>query len=485
MSATLGAVASALGTPPPAAGEADVALAGATHDSRAVEPGWLFCAVPGATVDGHSFAPAAAEAGAAALLVERPVELDPGRRVPQLVVDDVRAAMGPAAAVVHGHPSHRIDVLGVTGTNGKSSVIQILADIWTRSGRRTDQYGTLTGARTTPEAPDLQARLRASVDGGARAVAMEVSSHALSLHRVAGTRFAAAVFTNLGRDHLDFHHTMEAYFEAKALLFTPTFTEVAVVNVDDDHGARLARRVEDGGEVALHPYALSDARELRLDGARSHFVWRERPVSLNLAGRHNVANALAAATTAVALGHDEDDVADALCATQPVRGRFELLNIGQPFLLAVDYAHTPDALDAVLEAAGQSGSGRVIVVFGCGGDRDQDKRPLMGGVAARRADVTVITSDNPRSEDPAAIIDDIVAGIAERPAGRPAESGAGADVRIEPDRRRAIGLALTEARPGDVVVIAGKGHETEQVIGACRHPFDDRQVALELLGALA
>ena len=308
-------------------------------------------------------------------------------------------------------------------------------------------------------------------------VAMEVSSHALELGRVGGTRFAAAVFTNLGRDHLDFHRTVESYYRAKARLFDPGYTDTAVVNVDDAHGRRLAGELDARPGIAIHPYALADAEGLRADGPVSRFGWRGHPVNLHLAGRHNVANALAAATTAAALGLDAAPVVAALEEARPVRGRFELVDAGQPFHVAVDYAHTPDALEAVITAAREVTDGRVIVVFGCGGDRDHDKRPEMGAVVDRLADVAVVTSDNPRSEDPDAIIAAVVAGMA--------SAGDAERVRVEPDRRRAIALALSLAGPGDLVLLAGKGHETTQVIGDRTLAFDDRAVALEALGARA
>lgn len=454
----------------------DLVLTGATHDSRAVEPGWLFCCVPGANVDGHDFADGAMDRGAAALLVERHVS----DRVPEIRVADVRAAMGHAAAVIQGHPSEDLTVVGVTGTNGKSSIVQLAADVWTAAGHRPDVYGTLTGARTTPEATDLQLRLRASLDRRKDTVAMEVSSHALELNRVAGTRFAAAVFTNLGRDHLDFHHDMERYFEAKATLFTPDYTDLAIVNTDDPYGRRLAELVEATDGVDLVVYRLADAVDLHIDGPVSRFTWRGLPIVLRLAGRHNVLNALGTAAAAEALGLDPNDIADALCATMPVRGRFELIDVGQPFTLAVDYAHTPDALEAVLAASRQVTAGRVIVVFGCGGDRDHDKRPEMGQVADVGADVAIVTSDNPRGEDPEAIIDAIVGGMTSGTDGE-----ATSRIVVEPDRRSAIARALDEADEGDLVLIAGKGHETVQVIGDQELPFDDRQVALDELGALA
>ncbi len=457
-------------------GDGDVVVTGATHDSRVVERGFLFCCVPGANVDGHDFAPRALDAGAAALLVERSVT----DAVPEILVADVRSVMGLAAAEVHDRPSDELTVIGVTGTNGKSSVVQLVADIWTAAGHRPEVYGTLTGARTTPEATELQQRLRASCDRRTDTVALEVSSHALALSRVAGTRFAAAIFTNLGHDHLDFHGDMASYFEAKASFFTPDHTDLAIVNRDDAWGARLAERVASTPGVELVTYGLDDATDLLIDGPTSRFTWRGHTVDLQLAGLHNVANALAAATAAASLGLDTDVIADALCATVPVRGRFELIDVGQGFTLAVDYAHTPDALGAVLGAARQVTAGRVIAVFGCGGDRDQEKRPEMGAVVDLAADVAVVTSDNPRHEDPQAIIDAVVAGMSGGPGGGPRSK-----VLVEPDRRTAIAVALSEARAGDVVLIAGKGHETVQQVGDQELPFDDRQVALEELGALA
>ncbi len=469
MAATTAQIARAIGAR--LTGSADVTVDAATHDSREVTKGALFCCIPGATVDGHDFVPAALDAGAAALLVERSVT----DRVPELMVPDARAAMGPAAAVVYGHPSRELDVLGVTGTNGKSSVVQLLADIWNGSDRSAEIYGTLTGARTTPEATDLQRRLRETADRGREMVAIEVSSHALALDRVAGTRFAAAIFTNLGRDHLDFHQTMERYFEAKASLFDPVYTPIAVVNVDDPHGVRLADEVRTRAGIELRTYSLDDAVDLAIDGPVSRFRWRGQAVELHLAGRHNVSNALAAATAADALGIGPEAVAGALTETAPVRGRFELVDGGQPFTVAVDYAHTPDALDAVLRTSRQVTAGRVIVVFGCGGDRDQHKRPEMGLVADRGADLAVVTSDNPRGEDPVAIIDAIVAGMTSN------DGTSSAEVIVEPDRRAAITAAITAAGPADLVLIAGKGHETEQIIGSERLPFDDRRIALEIL----
>lgn len=466
MTATLGGVIERSGGAVLDGNDHDLAMAivDATHDSRQVKPGWLFFCVPGETVDGHRFAGAAEAAGAVALVVDHRLETD----LPQILVDDVRAVMGPVSALVHGDPSHELTVVGVTGTNGKSSIVQLLADIWSQVGTRSDIIGTLVGARTTPEGPDLQRQFRNAVDRGLTAMAIEVSSHALALHRVDGTRFACAVFTNLTQDHLDFHRTMDDYFAAKARLFTPALSVASVINADDPYGLRLLAEAE----MPTTRYSLADAEDLTFDGAVSRFRWRGLEVVLQLAGSHNVLNALAAAASAELLGMEAVDIADALCATSPVRGRFEAVDAGQPFHIAVDYAHTPDALRAALAAARQvAGEGRVLVVFGCGGDRDADKRADMGHIASQGADLTIVTSDNPRSEDPDKIIENILDGITDR-------SG----VVVEPDRQTAIATAVNAANDGDIVLIAGKGHETYQIIGDQRIDFDDRHAALIALG---
>ena len=438
----------------------------ATHDSRAVETDWLYCCVPGTRVDGHDFAPAAVEAGAAALLVERVLD---GVEVPQILVPSVRLAMGPVAAAVHGQPSNSLAVIGVTGTNGKSSIVQILADIFTYAGQRAEIVGTLKGSRTTPEATDLQRLLARARDRRCEMVAVEVSSHALDMGRVDGTRFVSAIFTNLGHDHLDYHHTVESYFEAKAHLFTGGFTDHGVINVDDSYGRRLVALIQD--RITIDTFSLEQAEDLRFDGPTSRFQWNGHDVVLPLAGAHNVSNALGAATAAVGSGVPVEQVAAALEKTAPVRGRFELVDGGQPFHVAIDYAHTPDAMESALTAARQvAGPNRVLAVFGCGGDRDSQKRPEMGRVVERGADLAIVTSDHPRSEDPAEII----------AAGLPGFENPSTAV-VEPDRRAGIAVALAEARPGDVVVIAGKGHETYQEIGETRLPFDDAEVARRLL----
>ncbi len=450
-------------------GENNPTLTSVTHDSRSISPGGLFACVTGATFDGHDFGSEAISAGASALLVERELDVD----APQIVVPDVRAALGPAACAVLGDPSRDLSVIGVTGTSGKTSVTLMLETVLGHCAMGTEVIGTLSGARTTPEAPELQAAFADAKAKGRRAVAIEVSSHALSMHRVDGTRFAATVFTNLGHDHLDFHGNLEDYFEAKALLFTEDFTSLAIINADDSSGARIIDRLGDSA-ITVVPYGLNDVADLSVDGAVTRFVWRGHEVVLRLAGSHNVLNALAVANVAEQLGHDPADIADGLCRLEAPRGRFEFVNVGQPFHVAVDYAHKPDALVAVLDAARQvAGEHRVLVVVGCGGDRDREKRPMMGAAAAAGADLAFITSDNPRSEAPEAIIAEIVAGIP--------EADLASTVIVEVDRRDAIHAALNAADAGDVVLIAGKGHEVVQVIGDETIPFDDREVAVEAL----
>ncbi len=481
---------------PDRAGDADVEVAAITHDSRDVTPGSCFACIPGEVTDGHDHAPEAVARGAVALLVERPLALD----VAQAEVPSVRAALGPVAATLYGNPSAAMRVLGVTGTNGKTTTTYLLEAIARSAGDRVGVVGTVgarvanetissssTGAHTTPEASDLQALLARMRDAGARTVAMEVSSHALHQHRVDGVAFAAVCFTNLSREHLDYHGSLDDYFEAKASLFARSRTPAAAVNVDDPRGRELARRAVGEG-IDLWTYGVDDdtadvgvtAVTFGPTGTRATIVERRRGggesvVDLPLVGSFNLANAVAAATTARAAGIDMEAVAAGLGAPLVVPGRFERVDAGQPFAVLVDYAHTPDALGRVLAAARPLAvaGGRVLCVFGAGGDRDPGKRPLMGAAVAAGADIAVLTSDNPRSEDPQAIADAVLPGLA----------GA-AEVRVELDRRAAIAGALAEAVPGDVVVVAGKGHETGQTAHGRTLPFDDRVVAREELGAL-
>ncbi len=441
-------------------------ITGVTHDSRQVHPGSLFCCVRGAVVDGHRFAADAVRAGAAALLCDHPV----GSGIAEVQVTDTRRAMAPIAAAFHGNPSHALRVVGVTGTNGKTTTVRMIQTILERGGVPTGVIGTLTGARTTPEATDLQQILADMRDRGVRTVAMEVSSHALALHRIDATQFAAVAFTNLSRDHLDFHGTMEEYFKAKASLFTPQFSAFAVIDVDSPNGKLLAATTEVATVVRTGASRV-EIVSLGIDGTR--YRWRGVDVFLPLPGRFNVSNAVVASEVCAGLGVEPALVGEALAAMGSIPGRFQRVDVGAPFTVVVDYAHTPDGLDNLLGAAREiAGNARVLVVFGCGGDRDATKRPFMGRVAREGADYVVVTSDNPRSEDPARIAAAIVAGMPERPEA------------IELDRRRAIRLAIGAARPGDIVVLAGKGHETTQQIGARSEPFDDATVAAEETASL-
>jgi UDP-N-acetylmuramoyl-L-alanyl-D-glutamate--2,6-diaminopimelate ligase len=434
------------------------------YDSRRSVDRALFCCVPGANVDGHDFAAAAVAQGAGSLLCEHFLDL----AVPQVRVapGTVRTAMAEVAAAFWGHPARSLAMFGVTGTNGKTTVTQLVRSILEAAGRPTGVIGTLGGVRTTPEAPDLQEALARFVASGRTAAAMEVSSHALSQGRVDGIVFDVAAFTNLSRDHLDHHGTMEAYFGAKRRLFDADRCRQAVVLVGTPWGDRLAGLVGD----RLVTVRREDASDVRTSVAGTSFLWRGRQVALPLAGRFNVDNALVAAASAVALGVDEETVVAGLGRAPAVPGRMEVVGGGAPVSVVVDYAHTPDGLEVALGAARQlAGDGRVLCVFGCGGDRDPGKRPLMGRVAADLADVVVVTSDNPRSEDPAGISRAIVSGMA------------GADPLVVLDRAEAIGLAVDTARPGDLVLIAGKGHETTQTTGSATVPFDDRAEAAAAL----
>jgi len=449
---------------------AAVRITRVVHRLEDVGPGSLFCCVVGGRVDGHDLAPAAVARGAVALLCDRllPAEVVGDAVQLRTAPADLRTTMALLAAAACGWPSSRLRVVGVTGTNGKTTVTFLCRAVLEAGGLRCGVLGTLSGGLTTPEAPELQRHLAAEVAAGRDAVAMEVSSHSLVAHRVDGTRFAVAVFTNLQHDHLDFHGTMEAYFEAKARLFEVARSEVGVVCVDDVWGRRLAAEIG----IPVVTYSLGDAEGLRVRPEGATFSFEGATVRLRLPGRFNVANALAAAKVGRVLGLRASVVAAGLSAAAAPPGRLEAVDFGQAFTAWVDYAHTPDALRAVLAAARERAgdSGRVLVVFGAGGDRDRSKRPLMGAVAAT-ADLAILTSDNPRHEDPEAIAAEVAAGA---PPG---------SLRVELDRARAIRQAVAEARPGDVVVVAGKGHETGQVVGDEVRPFDDRaELRAALLG---
>ena len=428
------------------------------HDSRHAGPGALFCCLPGAVRDGHDFAGDAVARGAVGLLVERPLDLEVAQAV--VPAGASRRSMARAAATFYGHPARSLEMVGVTGTNGKTTVTHILAAIFEAYGLPTTVIGTLGGARTTPEAPVLQRLLAQARDGGQRVAALEVSSHALTQERVEGIRFDAAVFTNLGHDHLDHHGTMDDYFAAKASLFAPERAAVAIVCVDDPWGRRLAQDLL----IEVVPYSLSEASDVEIDARRTVFSWRGRRVVMRLAGLFQVPNALAAATAAAVLGVPEEVVVVGLSEALPVSGRFEVVEADVPFTIVVDYAHTPEGLQVALASARRlAKANRVIVVFGAGGGRDHEKRPAMGAAAAAGADLVVITSDNPRGEDPLAIIEAVLSGVRE-PAG----------VVVEPERGRAIEMAFDRAGPGDVVILAGKGHESVIEVGEEHLPFDDR-----------
>ncbi len=495
---------------------AAVEITGLAYDSRAVQAGDLLFCVSGFQHDGHEFAREGVDRGAAALVVERPL----GLGVPEVLVESVRAAMAAVAARFYGDPSAELRVVGVTGTNGKTTTAYLVRALLEAIGEQCGLLGTVKSVvatveravtRTTPEAIDLQADFRAMLDGGDRACAMEVSSHALALGRTEEIHFAAAVFTNISRDHLDFHDTMEDYFQAKRRLFAardgagPAGSErarrpgpgISVVNVGDPYGRRLAAELDDVCTFAVGQEGAdyhASALRCSFDGCsfELHTPVGTRPVALRMPGRFNVANALGALAAVHALGGDLDVLVATLERGVHVPGRFEPVDEGQDFAVLVDYAHTPDSLENVLRAARElvgtnpDAPGRVICVFGAGGDRDRGKRPLMGEIAARLADVAVVTSDNPRSEDPEQIIGEIMAGVArvdrsKDDRGRRAQA---TPVRSIADRGAAITEAVASARAGDVLIIAGKGHEQgQELAGGRKVPFDDVAVAREALHA--
>jgi UDP-N-acetylmuramoyl-L-alanyl-D-glutamate--2,6-diaminopimelate ligase len=460
------------------AGARDVEVTDLAYDARQVSPGTLFFCVVGFTRDGHDFAPEAVAKGASALVVERPLEL----AVPQIRVEIVRQAMAPAAANFFGDPTATLRTVGVTGTNGKTTTAYLIRALLEADGRRTGLLGTVKSViggierpveRTTPEAIDLQRTFKEMLAAGDTACAMEVSSHALELHRADSIHFEASIFTNLTQDHLDFHGTMEDYFRAKRRLFTDLGTLRAVINVDDSYGARLADELGGPATFAIDKPATFRATNVStgLSGSRFTVEGPDESVDINspLRGRFNVYNVLGAFAASHALQVPSETAAAAVEDAGQVPGRFEPVDEGQEFAVLVDYAHTPDSLENVLQAARTLTDKRVHVVFGCGGDRDRGKRPQMGEIASRLADHVIVTSDNPRSEDPEAIIDEILA-------------GAGHAVEPTVDRREAIARAIAQAEAGDVVVIAGKGHEQgQEFAGAHKVPFDDATVAREVL----
>ena len=442
-------------------GNGSTVVSGLTQDSRSVEPGDVYCCVRGRSVDGHRFIPDAIQRGAVAVLVDSPVEIiDAGIVV--VSVSNVREVLGLIASRAFAFPASSLTMVGITGTNGKTSTAEILASILRADGKKVAVFGTLTGERTTPEAIDLQAQLAEARDAGVTHVVMEVSSHALDQARVKGIEFAVGVLTNITRDHLDYHGTEENYFAAKAKLFEPGVSRIGVVNSDDLRG----RLLMDVGAIPMRSYSHGDALDPVVMVSRVEFTWNGVKFSIPMGGRFTLMNSLAAITAADELQIPHDSMVAGCASLEGVPGRFESIANDLGIGIIVDYAHTPDGLAEVLTSARALSSERVIVVFGCGGNRDHGKRPLMGDVAHRLADVVIVTSDNPRTENPALIIEDVIAGM-------PQDHGAFMII----DRADAIASAISSARRGDIVVIAGKGHEATQDIGGVLTPFSDVEVA--------
>jgi UDP-N-acetylmuramoyl-L-alanyl-D-glutamate--2,6-diaminopimelate ligase len=476
-------------------GDMQVELIGITDDSRAVRPGSLFVAVKGERVDGHEFIRAAAEAGAAALVAQ---QIPNGLAIPFLRLADSRKALGLLGGQFYGDPSSRLRMIGVTGTNGKTTTTYVCKALLEALGRRVGLIGTVAyhigseiipASHTTPGALELQQLLAKMVNGGCSVAVMEVSSHALAQDRTSGCEYDVAVFSNLTQDHLDFHHTMEAYFQAKLRLFTGLTgtrkeNKRAIVNRDDPSGLRIQSLCP----APVWTYGLKGKADLMAESVRLSLggtTFRavtpsgSFAVESHLVGEHNVYNLLAAIGVALHEGATTEQVCEAVTHVTNVPGRFERVMGGQPFTVVVDYAHTEDALVRLLTAAQALKAGRIITVFGCGGDRDRGKRPKMGRTAVQYSDIVILTSDNPRTEDPLAILREVETGVTEALIDRPK-----VQYRKVPDRKEAIGVAVREARPGDMVLIAGKGHEDYQIIGTKKFHFDDREVAREAIAQL-
>jgi len=466
------------------AGRRDIEVTGITFDSRMVRPGYLFAALPGGRADGHDYVTEAIERGAVAILAQRDVAAS--NRATSLRVDDSRCALAQAADCFYGSPSKEIEIIGVTGTNGKTSVCYLLREMLKEAGRKPALLGTIEyliggrsipAERTTPEAPYLQAMIRDAVREGCDCLVMEVSSHALQQQRVGCIAFDVAVFTNLGREHLDFHGSVEEYFNAKAHLFRTPDLKRAVVGADDPWGQKLASAIA----APLLTYGMGEramVRALSVESgpSGSRFDIEAERLRLNVAlpllGRHNVCNALAATGAALSVGIAPEAIISALSGAKPARGRLEEVPCARPYRIFIDYAHTREALESALLAVREGRRGRIILVFGCGGDRDRSKRLPMGLVAARLADLSIVTTDNPRKENPMEIIAEISRGF----------SGTGKRCVEIPDRREAIAAALAEAGEGDIVLVAGKGHERTQEFESTVAPFSDRDVVMELTG---
>ena len=468
-----------------ALGNMDVEIASLCVDSRKVEPGALFFCTPGLTVDAHRFAPQAVEKGAAALVVQRRLELD----VPQVLVEDVRMALSYIAAEYFGNPAERLMMLGITGTKGKTTTSFLVKSILEAAGMKCGLIGTvcsmigeetIPNRLTTPDPIETQTLLRRMVDAGMECVIMEVSAHALDMHRLAGVKFKVGAFSNFSQDHLDYFADMDAYFAAKMKLMDPAVCETLVYNVDDEHVAagikgvdcpKLRIGIRESSDVYANDIEIGERGCSFLMTWHKHF---RTSISLHLAGIFNVYNALMAAGICICAGAGPESIRQGLESVYAVPGRIELLDTGTPYRVILDYAHSPDSLENVLKAVRQTARGRMIALFGCGGDRDKAKRPMMGQIGGQLADYCILTSDNPRNEDPMVILDAIEAGI----------KPTGCEYTVIENRREAIRFALTHAEPGDVVVLAGKGHETYQDIKGVKHPFDEKVVVRELLEEL-
>ncbi len=469
-------------TPASVCGPVDGAITGICYDSRKVTPGSLFVAIRGFQSDGHKFLFAAVEKGAAAVLVEQ-LPADLPEKVTAVVVDDTRAALARVAATWYGHPEKELKLIGVTGTNGKTSVTHLIRHVLEKNGEKCGLIGTngvffgdicRESARTTPESLELYGILREMAQAGMTCCAMEVSSHSLALHRVLGLRFRAAAFTNLTQDHLDFHGDMEQYFAAKAQLFDRCDT--AVINLDDDWGARLAQQT--ACETITFSARSIEARlvaknvQLLADGVRAVVV-RDCDIArlkLGIPGQFSVYNGLAVIGCCLALGLTLEQVCDSLADAPGIKGRAEIVPTGRDFTVMIDYSHTPDSMENILRTVRGYARGRVIGLFGAGGDRDKTKRPLMGKIGAQGCDLAIVTSDNPRSEDPLAIIDDILAGMDNK-----------SKYKVIPDRREAIAWAVANARKDDIIVLMGKGAETYQEINGEKVHLDEREEVAKAL----
>ncbi|WP_199241745.1 UDP-N-acetylmuramoyl-L-alanyl-D-glutamate--2,6-diaminopimelate ligase [Desulfosporosinus sp. Sb-LF] len=467
-------------------GDFQVMVTGMSMDSRQILPGDLYACVPGFQADGHDFAAGAVASGAVALVVERFLPLD----VPQVKVSNVRQIMGSIAANIYDNPCEQLELVGVTGTNGKTTITYLIEKIASKHGKKVGLIGTLgsringreiPGERTTPEAIEVQKLLGEMVAEGVSLAVMEVSSHALDLGRVAGCEFDVGIFTNLTQDHLDYHKTMEDYLFAKSQLFSNLTgvkqPKISILNGDDPAFSKLSQ----ASSAPVVSYGINNAVDYRAENVevttegvhfQVHFRDEVQKIWYATPGVFSVYNALAAFVWGVERGYDKAIVAEALAEIVGVPGRFESVRLGQPFQVIVDYAHTPDGLENVVRTARGFTKGKLITVFGCGGDRDRSKRPLMGEVASRGSDFVIVTSDNPRTEDPNQIFREIHKGIS------------GVDFVILRDRREAIWGACRMAKSGDTILIAGKGHETYQIFGTEVHAFDDREVAREALRGL-